>query len=68
MTIDVSTPAIWYPGQSQLEFEEEVNLMMERSRLTTDLLNGNIEPDAFLDMLNDQGFDIFDLAENHWIL
>lgn len=68
MRIDVSTPAIWYPGQSVLELEEEINLMMERARMTGELLNGTLETDTFLDMLDGQGFDVFDLAENCWIL
>jgi hypothetical protein len=66
--INISTPAIWYPGQTDLELEEEIGLMMERSRMTGDLLNGTLETDVFLDMLDGQGFDVFDLAENCWNL
>lgn len=68
MAIDVSTPAIWYPGQSKLEFEQEISLMMERARMTGELLNSTLETDVFLDMLDGQGFDVFDLAENCWNL
>ena len=66
--IDISTPAIWYPGQTKAEFEEEISLMMQRARMTDELLNGTLETDTFLDMLDGQGFDVFDLSENCWNL
>ncbi|MBN3943497.1 hypothetical protein [Nostoc sp. NMS9] len=60
--INISTPAIWYPGQSELEFSEELNLMMERAAITRNFLNGEIPPDHLLDFINDQGFDVFKVA------
>lgn len=60
--INVSTPAIWYPGQTELEFEDELNLMMARSAMTSTFLNGDVSPDQLLDFINDQGFDIFEVA------
>jgi hypothetical protein len=65
--IDISTPAIWYPGQDEIEFSEELNLMMERAAITRDFLNGDIAPDQLLDFINDQGFDVFDMAQD-WVL
>lgn len=62
--INLSTPAIWYPGQSDLDFEEEVNQMMSRAYMTRDFLQGTISPDQLLDFLDDEGFDIFELAED----
>ncbi|MBD2519958.1 hypothetical protein H6G93_34455 [Nostoc sp. FACHB-973] len=62
--IDVSTPAIWYPGQSDLDFQEEVSQMMARAAFTRDFLQGNVTPGDFLDFLDDEGFDIFELAED----
>lgn len=64
MKIDISVPVIWYPGQSDIEFDEEIDLMMERSAMTRDFLNGDIPPDQLLDLINDQGFDIFEVAED----
>lgn len=61
--IDVSTPAIWYPGQSDQDFEEELSLMMSRAAFTRDFLQGLVTPEQFLDFLNDDGFDIFELAD-----
>lgn len=58
------TPAIWYPGQSDSDFELEVDLMLIRAQITSDFLNGNIPPDTFLDFLDQQGFDVFELAED----
>ncbi|PHJ54497.1 hypothetical protein VF14_35220 [Nostoc linckia z18] len=68
MIIDVSTPIIWYPGQIDIDLDEEVTLMIERAKATRDLLNGTLETDVFLDMLDGQGFDVFDLSENCWTI
>ncbi|MDZ7970857.1 MAG: hypothetical protein RM368_39050 [Nostoc sp. DedSLP03] len=62
--INISTPAIWYPGQSDIEFSEELSLMMERAAITRDFLNGDISPDQLLDFINDQGFDVFEVADD----
>ncbi|AFY31606.1 hypothetical protein [Calothrix sp. PCC 7507] len=62
--LNLSTPAIWYPGQSDLDFEEEINLMMSRAYMTRDFLQGKIAPDTFLDFLDEQEFDVFELAED----
>ena len=62
--VNLSTPAIWYPGQSELDFEEEVDRMMLRAHVTRDFLQGTIAPDELLDFLDDEGFDIFELAED----
>lgn len=62
-SVDLSTPMLWYPGQSQEEFDDEFNLMMARARATADLLNGTIHPDTFLDLLADQHFDVLELGE-----
>lgn len=66
--IQIDTPAIWYPGQDDLEFEEELEAMLFRANATSDFLNGNLDADGFLDFLNQQGYDVFDLAENCWNL
>ena len=60
----LSTPVIWYPGQSEEEFEEEVKLMLFRAQLTSDFLHGKIYADTFLDFLDQTGFDVFELAED----
>jgi hypothetical protein len=60
----LATPAIWYPDQSDLEWQEQVEFMMARAQATHDLLTGDVHPDTFLDLLNDHGFDIFELAES----
>lgn len=62
--INLATPAIWYPGQSELDFESEVAAMMSRAYMTRDFLQGTIAPDQLLDFLDEEGFDIFELAED----
>lgn len=66
--INISTPAIWYPGQSDEDFESEIALMLERANLTRDFLAGKVEADVFLDFLDQQGYDPFELAESYWNL
>lgn len=64
MNVDISIPAIWYPGQSDIEFDEELDLMLEWSARSRAFLNGDIPPDQLLDFINDQGFDVFEVAES----
>jgi hypothetical protein len=64
--IDISTPVIWYPEQSDEEFLEEVTLMLQRAHMTQDFLTGKLEADTFLDFLDEQGYDPFELAQNCW--
>lgn len=64
MANKLETPAIWYPGQSQLEYEEEINLMLQRAQITSAFLTGEIHPDTFLDFLDEQEFDVFELADD----
>lgn len=66
--IDISTPLIWYPEQDSLEFDEELNKMFVRAQATQDLLNGTLDTETFLDLLDGQGLDVFELAESCWIL
>lgn len=61
---NLSSPAIWYPGQTDEDVQEEIDLMMVRAKYTSAFLKGEIHADTFLDFLNEAGFDVFDLAEN----
>ena len=63
---ELAVPAIWYPGQSDAEFLEEITLMLQRVNMTRDFLSGQLESDTFLDFLDAQGYDPFELAENCW--
>lgn len=60
----LATPAIWYPGQSELEYEEEIDLMLQRANMTAAFLRGEVHPDTFLDFLTEQEYDVFELAED----
>lgn len=60
----LASPVLWYPGQSEADFTEEVDLMLIRAQITSDFLHGEIHPDTFLDFLDEQGFDVFDLADD----
>lgn len=60
----LATPVIWYPGQSEVDFHEEIDLMLLRAQITADFLQGGIHPDTFLDFLDEQGFNVFEVAED----
>lgn len=60
----LAIPVIWYPGQSECDFHEEIDLLLTRAQITADFLHGEIHPDTFLDFLDEQGFDVFELAED----
>lgn len=47
----LATPALWYPGQSQQDWEDEVDAMVERSYITDQFMKGNVETDSFLDYI-----------------
>lgn len=65
--INVATPGIWYPGQSDEEFEEEIQLMLLRSQATKAFIEGEIDADFFLNFLHESGIDIF-AASEEWSL
>lgn len=64
----LATPVIWYPGQSESDFHEEIDSMLIRAQITADFLQGRIHPGTFLDFLDEEGFDVFELAEDWEII
>ncbi|ALF52963.1 hypothetical protein ACX27_09040 [Nostoc piscinale CENA21] len=61
---NLSTPVLWYPGQTEVDLQEEIDLMLVRTKWTSSFLKGEIQADTFLDFLNEQGYDVFDLADD----
>jgi hypothetical protein len=59
----LATPAIWFPGQDDAEWQEELDAMIARSRLTSAFLQGHIDPDYFLDYLAQEYDDPLEVAE-----
>lgn len=57
----IATPALWYPGQSQEEWEDEVNAMLERSYITDQFMKGNVYVDSFLDYIAENFADPMDI-------
>ncbi|NHC37946.1 hypothetical protein [Scytonema millei] len=57
---------IIHPGQSQGEFLEEFIRMWAVVRMQEDFLSGKLEADTFLDFLDQQEFDVYQLADNCW--
>lgn len=63
----LSTPAIWYPEQSEADFFEEVASMLVRVKATEAFLKGEVDADFFLNFLHESGVDVFEAAEE-WSL
>lgn len=61
--IQLATPAIWYPEQSEEEAQEEIDMMMLRANATAAFLKGDVDADFFLNFLHESGIDIFAAAE-----
>lgn len=59
----IATPALWYPGQTDQEWQEELDAMIVRSRMTSDFLQGRIDAETFLDFLAETYCNPFDVAE-----
>jgi hypothetical protein len=59
----LATPAIWFPGQDDAEWQEELDAMIARSRLTTAFLQGRVDVDFFLDYLAQEYADPLEIAE-----
>lgn len=63
----LSTPAIWYPEQSDADYEEEIASMLVRAKATDAFLKGEVDADFFLNFLHESGVDVFEAAEE-WSL
>lgn len=57
-------PALWFPGQNQEEWENEVRLHLFRAFARQDLLEGRIDPETYLDILDSQEYDAELLLED----
>lgn len=53
----LATPVIWYPGQSDEELEIEMARMIERSFAIRDFMQGQINWDDFLCLLQEHEID-----------
>lgn len=59
----LATPAIWYPKQSEADFEEEIASMLVRAKATDAFLKGEVDADFFLNFLHESGIDVFEASE-----
>jgi hypothetical protein len=64
---DLSTvlarPAIWYPGQSQADWEEEIEVMLEVSNAVALFTSGRIDAVEYLDRVDAIGIDPLSIYE-----
>ena len=59
----LSTPAIWTPGQSDEQWQGEIDRMIERTFLTRAFVDGEISPADFEEGLFENGVDPYWAAE-----
>ncbi|PSB20554.1 hypothetical protein C7B65_06515 [Phormidesmis priestleyi ULC007] len=60
----LATPALWYPGQSETEWQEEVDAMVERTYITAAFMRGEVYVDSFLDYLAETYADPLEVADS----
>lgn len=58
-------PAIWTPDMNDGEWQDELDRMLLRSRLTHEFVSGNLSPNDFMDGLNDLNIDVY-TVEDYW--
>lgn len=63
LLVQLATPAIWYPDQSEEDFSEEIASMLVRVKATESFLKGEVDADFFLNFLHESGIDVFEAAE-----
>ena len=59
-----ATPALWFPGMDEAEWQAEIHKMVARSRLSHAFVSGEISPDDFMDGLHDHGVDVIATADD----
>lgn len=48
---------IWVPGMSQADWDDEVQAMMDRTYIVNEFMRGKVDPDSFLDWINERYAD-----------
>lgn len=59
----LARPAIWYPGQSQTDWEEEIEVMLEVSSAVALFTSGRIDAVEYLDRVDAIGIDPLSIFE-----
>lgn len=60
-----NTPLIWTPNLEGEELQAQIDDMFFRAFATQEWLDGKLETDTFLDILDHQKIDVYDLI-NLW--
>lgn len=58
LNLALATPVIWTPDNDSETWEEAVNKMLYRSKMTDAMLNEEIDFEDYLDVLNDHFIDV----------
>lgn len=61
--IDFATPVIWYPGLEVEEISDSILAMLDRALVTSQWLQGAVSTSDYLDYVDADGIDVFDLVE-----
>lgn len=61
----LATPAIWVPGMDDGDWQDELDRMLVRSRLTHQFVDGDLSPDDYMEGLYELGVDPL-LAADCW--
>lgn len=60
----LATPALWYPGQSEEDWQAEIEAMVDRAYVTAAFMRGEVETDSFLDYLAQEYADPMEISQS----
>lgn len=59
----LAIPALWTPGMSEEQWQQELDRMLLRSQATQQFVDGTLSPDDFADVLAETGCNPHEVAE-----
>jgi hypothetical protein len=61
--INFATPVIWHPLLEDEEISDSIDAMIDRALYTEQWLQGAVSTSDYLDYVDADGIDVFDLVE-----
>ena len=59
--------ALWVPGMSEADWQDEVDAMLERTYIVNQFMQGNVEVDSFLDWIAENYADPMAVFDGLWV-
>ena len=59
--------ALWLPGMSEADWNDEVEAMLDRTYIVNQFMQGNVEVDSFLDWIAQNYADPMAVFDGMWV-